>query len=262
MNKVFSINDLNAAYGKADVLRNITFDVTAGEFIALIGPNGAGKSTLLKTMMGLLPMSSGSAALNDKPLEELSVSQIARELSAVNRIAAAAPLYSVQDFAAMGLFPHQGAAHLNHKEDIERINETLSLCGIAHLRRRPLAELSGGELQLAFIARALLQNRKLILLDEPVSYLDVKHITMIMDLLYKLNETGSTIIAALHDVNLASFYCGRIIALKEGRLFFDGAPAKVMDAELIESLFDIRCKIAENPVTGKPYVWFVSDVLG
>lgn len=258
MNKVFSIKNLSAGYDET-VLHDISFDVAAGEFIALIGPNGVGKSTLLKTIEGLLPAPHGSVALNGRALEKMSAAQIAKELSAVNRFTGPLPPFAVEDFVAMGLFPHQGLLHLAGKDDNARIEEVLELCGIAHLFRRPLGELSGGELQLAFVARALLQNKRLILLDEPVSYLDVKHIVMIMELLARLNEGGSTIITALHDLNLASSYCSRIIALKEGRLFFDGSPEEVISSKSIKSLFEIGCKIGVNPLNDKPFAWFAAE---
>ncbi|MDR3238447.1 MAG: ABC transporter ATP-binding protein [Spirochaetia bacterium] len=252
---VFTANSLSLSYGRNEVLHDISFSAAAGEFIALIGPNGAGKSTLLKAMAGILPAPPGSLLLNGMPLEKLSALDIARKLSLAPQFTGAAMPYTVKDFVSMGLFPYRKPFQFSASDG--RTQEIISLCGLERLQKRPLAELSGGELQLALIAKAILQNSDLLLLDEPASHLDVKHIAMMMDILSTINKSGGTVIAALHDLNLAASWCGRLIALKEGKIFFDGTPRGVLRSELVSGLYDTNCVVSENPVTGTPFVWFM-----
>ena len=130
-----------------------------------------------------------------------------------------------------------------------------ALCGIDHLLGRSIKELSAGEFQLVQISRALVQNRDLLLLDEPVSNLDYRHMIQVMDILSALNKTGSTIICALHDVNIAAGYSSRIIAVKNGSIYFDGIPENVISEDLLSGLYESRFFCGKNPVTGHPSVY-------
>jgi iron complex transport system ATP-binding protein len=253
---ILDIRNMSAGYGGCPVLENITLEIKAGDFIAIMGPNGAGKSTLLKVMCGLLKPSRGELALRGGLLSRMGAMEIARRLSVVHQFAGTVMPYTVRDFAALGMFPRRDGAGGRRETD-----EALDMCDISGLADRSLAELSGGERQLAFIARALVQNRDLILLDEPVSHLDVNHVTRIMDILHRLNREGGTVITVLHDLNLAADYCGRIIALKDHGVFFDGAPSEVMRYDLIETLFGVVCVVRDNPISGRPFAYVVPEHL-
>jgi ABC-type cobalamin/Fe3+-siderophores transport system ATPase subunit len=159
------IRNVSAGYGGVPVLENINLQIRSGDFIAIMGPNGAGKSTLLKVMCGLLKPSAGDLTLEGDSLSRMSFMEIARRLSVVHQSAGAVMPYTVRDFAALGMFPRNDGAAGRRETD-----EALDMCDISGLADRRLTELSGGERQLAFIARALVQNRHLILLDEPVSH--------------------------------------------------------------------------------------------
>ena len=259
MNDVFTARGLSASYGKREVLHDLSFSISRGEFVALIGPNGAGKSTLLKLMTGILNASTGSLFLNGMPFEKLNASRVAQELSFVSQFAGLVPPYTVKDFVAMGLFPYRKPFQIFENTGSPQVKEAITLCSLENLQERELGELSGGELQLAFIAKALAQNQSLILLDEPVSHLDAKHIIAVTDILNNINRAGGTVIVSLHDINLASSQCSRVLALKDGRIFFDGSPSDVVRPELVSGLYETPCFVDKNPITGKPFVWFINN---
>jgi iron complex transport system ATP-binding protein len=162
----------------------------------------------------------------------------------------------------MGRFPHQAAFVVETGEDRGIIEWAAETTGVTHLLSRNITELSGGELQLVRIAHALAQNRGVILLDEPISHLDIQHAVMIMDILWKLNRGGATVVVVLHDINMASDYSGRIVGIKDGGIFMSGPPDEVLRYDLLESLFGTPCIVMRNPTTGRPFVYPVPGFVG
>ena len=252
---LFSIKNLFAGYRSFTVLHDISISVESGEFISIIGPNGAGKSTLIKVLSNNIPHESGTVFFKGRDIKSIDRKIMAAEISVVHQSMENILPFTVYDFLLMGRFPHQGILDLETPDDIEAVEKSMSITGILHLRDRRLTKLSGGEKQLARIAQALSQSSSVIILDEPISHLDISHSIQIMDILYQLNQGGTTIITVLHDINLAAAYCSRIIGLKNGRVFFDGIPSEVVTYRNIEELFDTTCVVYENPMTGKPYVF-------
>lgn len=253
--RLFSLDRICGGYGEKQVIRELSLKIDRGEFIGLIGPNGAGKSTLLKILTGTIIPTGGEVTFQGEPLQAWSHLEFARQVSVVHQSMGYLPSYTVSEFAALGLFPHRRLFAFGDAPGNCHIPDVLEECGIAHLAHRSIDRLSGGELQLASIARALVQNRDVVFLDEPVSHLDMHHTIAIMDLLYELNDQGSTIVTVLHDINRASDYCARIIGLKEGTLFLDGHPDDKVTYEAIEELFNVVCIVQENPLTGTPFTW-------
>lgn len=256
MPDVFRLENVSAGYGKTAVLKNISIAIAAGEFAAVIGPNGAGKSTLLKTLAKILPAAGGNILLNEKSIAKLSAKDAARQFSFVSQTFEPTADFTVREFVSLGLFPHQGALHIGHANETKHVSDGLKLCGAGYLANRKLSELSGGERQLVSIARAFVQNSKLMILDEPAAHLDIKHTLDIIDILKDLNKNGGTIIAALHDINLAVSICSRIIALKNGEIFFNGTPSEICTPHILSELFDVKCSVIRNSKTGMPFVWF------
>jgi len=252
---VFELKSVTAGYGGAPVMKDLDLQIAGGEFVAIIGPNGAGKSTLLKVMAGDIIPDAGSVSFNGRHLGEYRPRSLARMLSIVHQAVEARAAFSVREFIRMGRFPHQGSLVIEDDRDREVIEWAAETTGVVHLLSRRLTELSGGELQLVRIAHALAQNSSVILLDEPVSHLDIQHAVMIMDILWKLNRGGATVMAVLHDINLASDYSGSIIGMKQGGVFFNGAPREVVRYDLIEALFGTACIVMDNPTTGRPFVY-------
>ncbi|HQL82303.1 MAG TPA: ABC transporter ATP-binding protein [Spirochaetota bacterium] len=252
---IFELHEVNAGYRDVPVLRDLGLTVSDGEFVSVIGPNGAGKSTLVKTLSGDVRPSSGTVLFKGRRLRDYRARVLARELSVVHQAAEALAPFTVYEFIRLGRFPHQDSFVLESDRDREMIARAAEATGVAGLLSRRLTELSGGELQLARIAHALAQNSSVILLDEPVSHLDIQHAVMIMDILWKLNREGATVVTVLHDINIASDYSTRIVGLREGGVFFSGAPAEVLRYDLVEALFGTSCIVLKNPTTGRPFVY-------
>jgi len=251
---VFLVDSLSAGYRGNKVLSNVSFGIGRGEFISLIGPNGAGKSTFIKAISGSLPVRGGSVLFLGRSLTEYKRKELAAEMSVVTPISGDIPDFSVKMFLSFGRFPFRKLFSFNDLED-SIIDEMASLCGIAHLLDRSIRELSAGEFQLVQISRALIQNREILILDEPVSNLDYRHMIQVMGILSKLNRSGSTIICVLHDVNIAAEYSSRIIAIKGGAIFFDGEPEDVIVENKISGLYDAKFFCGKNPMTGRPSVY-------
>lgn len=254
---VFIADSLSAGYGKNIVINNVSFGIGRGEFISLIGQNGAGKSTIIKTISGSIPAISGGIYFLGRSLNDYSRRELAAEMSSVSPVTGGIPDYSVRMFLSFGLFPFRKLFSFNYPGE-SLIEETAALCGTDHLLDRSIKELSAGEFQLVQISRALIQNREVLLLDEPVSNLDYRHMVQVMDILSGLNRSGSTVICALHDVNTAIEYSSRIIAVKNGGIYFDGDPEKVINENSLSELYDSKFFCGKNPVTGRPSVYPVA----
>ncbi len=258
---LFEMTGLSASYGARMAVREITLSLPEGGFTALIGPNGAGKSTLLKLLSGWLAPSGGSVLFRGKEISTWNERAFAREVAVVHQFMDSMPPFSVDEFVRMGRFPHRAPWQPYDVHDREAVAAALATAGIGHLAGRAITALSGGERQLAYVARALAQQSPVILLDEPVSHLDIRHAVRVMDLLHERAAQGTTVIAALHDMNMASDYCDTIIALREGLLFARGTPREVVRFETIEALFSTVCVVFDNPMTHQPYTFPVPDYL-
>jgi iron complex transport system ATP-binding protein len=260
MSNFFQIENLNAGYGKEFNIRNINFSINKGCFTGIIGPNGSGKTTLFKTITGDLECKEGRIALNKKNLRQTDHREKAQCLAIVMQNLDKVHL-KVEDYVLMGRYPyHKPFQFFETKADIEIAGKYMELTGISHLKDKSLDELSGGELQLAAIARALTQEPELLLLDEPTSHLDIKHQVRVLNLIQKLNSTlGLTVMMIIHDLNLASEYCENLILMKSGKLFAQGSPEEVLTYKNIESVYETIVVTKKNPVSGKPIVMLVSE---
>jgi len=269
-----NINDLNidlsdcnivvfhsGGYGDKIVVRDIDLVIDKGEFVSVLGPNGAGKSTLLKILTCNIVPESGSIQFNGRDLSDYKKQELARKFSVVHQLPEEMLPFSVHEFVRMGRYPHQKTWEIETETDKEIIKDAMEQTGVSELGNRILTELSGGERQLVFIARALVQNREVIILDEPISHLDIKHSVDVMDILYKLNKEGATVITVLHDINVSSDYCSRIVSIKNGKIFFNGSPETVLKYDLLEELYDTACIVNENPTSKKPYIYPVPEYL-
>jgi iron complex transport system ATP-binding protein len=257
--KIFELQNMNAGYRTIPVLYDITLVINEGDFLGIIGPNGAGKSTLLKVLSDNITPTAGSIFFKGSAIGTYRRRALAQQIAVVHQSLENIPPFTVYDFLRLGRFPHQGLWEIESHEDRSSIEQAMAMTGILHLSDRKIGELSGGERQLVRIAQSLTQSREVIILDEPITFLDITHSIQIMDILYKLNQAGSTIITVLHDINTTSDYCSRIIGLKEGRIFVDGTPEDVLTYQNIEGLYDTVCVVYENPLTKKPQVFPVPE---
>ncbi len=245
---------LRCGYEEREVIRGVTLSLRQGEFVGLIGPNGAGKTTLLRALAGRMRADSGRVELRGEPIERIPRRQVARVLAVVPQISAAPFEFTVREVVAMGRTPHLGRLQGEREEDRAAIERALELTRTQDLAQRPVTELSGGEFQRVVVARALAQEAPLMLLDEPVSHLDIGHQVEIFDLLLRLNrEEARTILCISHDLNLASRYCSRIVAIAQGVVAAEGPPESVITEEEIGRLYGCEVHVDRGP-EGRPRV--------
>jgi iron complex transport system ATP-binding protein len=253
---MLEIKGMSCGYGKRIVLRDVGFEMQKGEFMGVIGPNGSGKTTLMRAINGLLPLTKGAILLEGKGIQWMVRRDLATKVAVVTQAPEGVPPFSVEEFVLLGRIPHWGRLQLlETKQDVEVAERAMALTRIDHLRNRRMRELSGGERQLVFVARALAQEPRLLFLDEPTAHLDIGHQVQIMDLLRQLNrERSLTIVVVLHDLTLAGLYCDRLILLHEGRLRRIGLPMDVLTEEVIEEVYRTAVTVMETPVGGRPVI--------
>ena len=253
--EMLKMTEVTAGYGEKKVLKGISVTIRQGEFVSLIGSNGAGKSTLLKCVSGLLPAESGEILLCGRDNRVLKPKERARLAAVVPQSYGAEYAFTAEDVVAMGRYPYQGFGRHESGADEEAVRRAMEVTNTLEFQNRLYNELSGGEKQRVILARALAQQPEILLLDEPTSALDIHHQTEVMELITKLNrEQGLTVLAVLHDVNMASRYCGRMILLKDGRLAADGEPHQIVTKKNMEALYQMKILIRENPLFHKPEI--------
>ncbi len=250
------VDNLSFSFSEAKVLRNISFEVAEDEFLGLMGPNGSGKTTLLRCLTRYLPSDAKAVLVDMKPLHTLPDKDIAKLFAVVPQSSSTDFPFTAYDIVMMGRIPHiQSRLGGESRRDEEIVLDALKRANASRLAYRPFFELSGGERQRVIIARALAQQPKALLLDEPTVYLDISGQFEMMDLIRKLNrEEGMTIIAVLHDINLAARYCDRIALLNQGRLEVIGPPADVLTPDIIQEVYGVEVAVRRDPFTHAVYV--------
>lgn len=235
---------VSKSYGRALVVDDVTLSLPAGGVISIIGSNGAGKSTLLSIISRLLPMTAGSVTVDGMDVTKTPGDVLARRLSILRQDNQIASRLTVKDLVAFGRYPYtKGRPNEADRDHVQRAIGHLGLDGLAH---RFLDELSGGQRQRAFIAMVLCQDTDYILLDEPLNNLDVKHAVSMMKLFRHTADTfGKTVVLVLHDVNFASCYSDRIIAMRDGRVAHEGPPEDIVTTEVIRDVYGIEADIHE-----------------
>ena len=249
------LKDVTAGYGDRDVLCGISVSVARGEFAALIGSNGAGKSTLLRCVSGLMQLQGGEIRICGKSTAAMRPKERARLVAVVPQSYAVEYDFTVEDVVAMGRYPYQSFGKRESQEDAAAIRDAMEITSTLEFRKRLYNELSGGEKQRVILARALAQQPEILLLDEPTSALDIHHQTEVMELITGLNQReGLTVLAVLHDVNMAARYCSRMILLRDGKIAADGEPSAVITRKNMEALYQMKLLIRENPLFHKPEI--------
>ncbi|HEX9906881.1 MAG TPA: ABC transporter ATP-binding protein [Thermoplasmata archaeon] len=251
-----SIRNLSFSFDQKPVLRDLTFDIEEGEFFGLMGPNGSGKTTLLRCLVNFLSAQEGSVEVDGRLLSSMSIVDIAKTFAVVPQSSATDFPFSAYDIVMMGRMPHMaGWFSGTGKADESVVRESMERTGTWQYATRPFSELSGGMRQRVIVARAIAQQPKALLLDEPTAYLDISGQIEIMDLVKHLNrEHGISVIAVMHDINLASRYCDRISLLNEGVLEVIGKPSEVLTPEVIAGVYGIEVSVRKDPLTQAVYV--------
>lgn len=248
---VLSAENLSFRYGERTVLSGVDLSVAEGEVAVLLGPNGAGKSTLLGVFSGLLAPSSGEVRVMGERPDARDRRRMARLLSVVGQDPPLDFPMSVEEFVALGRFPHHGLFGARTGDDLEQVDRAIGMTGLTGLRDRGLGEISAGERQRASVARAIAQGAKVMLLDEPTAFLDIYHRVAFYEIVSRLAETcGVTALVASHDLSLCSEYGERIFLLSGGSVRARGTPEEVLTAENIRSAFGVEVACDRNPATG------------
>lgn len=247
--------DLTLGYGRGPVSEHLDVEVPDGSFTAIIGPNACGKSTLLRALSRLLEPEEGSVVLDGRDIRDLPSRAIARRLGLLPQSSTSPSGITVRDLVARGRFPHQSLLRQWSPEDDRAVAHALAATGVTDLAGRRVDELSGGQRQRVWLSLVLAQETPLLLLDEPTTFLDLTHQLEVLDLCRGLHEGGGyTLVAVLHDLNLAFRYASHLIVMKEGRVIAQGRPEDVVDAALIEEVYDVPCLCLPDPVTGRPWI--------
>ncbi|MEO8316204.1 MAG: ABC transporter ATP-binding protein [Pseudomonadota bacterium] len=245
---------LDVTRGGRQILRQMHLDCSGGEFIALIGPNGSGKSTLLATLAGLLHADSGSVRLDDQRITDIAPRTLARRRAYLPQNARCEWPLPVERMVALGLVPTAPRLRMTDAAEAARIETVLADCDLLAQRSQPVTTLSGGELARAMLARALIADPQLLIVDEPLAGLDPRHAWDAARRLRQLAvEQGKLVIAALHDLNIALRCATRVWALKGGRLVADGLPGATISAQVLRELFEIQASVSDGP---RPFVDF------
>ena len=249
------VKDVSVGYGERTVLDTLNVDIKRGAVTSIVGPNGCGKSTLLRTMSRLLNPAKGEIVLDGKSIHDIPTRKLATQLGLLPQTPIAPDGIVVADLVGRGRTPHQGILGRWSQQDYDIVAEALETTGISDLAERSIDELSGGQRQRVWIAMALAQRTETLLLDEPTTYLDVKHQLDVLDLLTELNrDRGTTIVMVLHDLNLAARYSDELVAVSGGKVFAHGHPREVITKENVKSVFGIDSVIITDPVSDQPAV--------
>ena len=235
-----SINNLTFGYDKRVIFNDLSLSFQQGDFCSILGPNGSGKTTLLKCIVGLLQPSGGSIQLYGKPISEYKMMDLARKIAYVPQYQDIVFDITVYDYVMLGRNPYQTPWQMQRVEDKEIAEEMLQKCNVWHYRDTLIQSLSGGERQRVMIARAMAQQTGILLLDEPLSNIDVTHKFEIMDILQELNaEQQVTVLIILHDLPIAKAYSKQVLLLKEGKMLQFGDGNAVLTEENIRNCFDL-----------------------
>lgn len=239
------IDNLTFAYDNRVIFNDLSVSFPQGGFCSILGPNGSGKTTLLKCIVGLLQPSGGTIMLEGKPMGEYKMMELARKIAYVPQYQDIVFDISVFDYVMLGRNPYQTPWEMQRAEDKEIVEAMLQKCNVWHYRDTLIQSLSGGERQRVMIARAMAQQTGIMLLDEPLSNIDVTHKFEIMDILQELNEERNvTVLIILHDLPIAKAYSKEILLLKEGKMLHFGDKSAVLTEENIRSCFDLTERYA------------------
>ena len=255
MRPLLCCQSVGFAYGAVEALSAVSLEITAGEIFGLLGPNGSGKSTLLRLMSGVARPRTGQVLLSGQNLQTYDRKALARQIAVVPQESRIELPFSALEVVLMGRSPYLKRFGFEQAHDLAVAQHAMEQTGVSELAAREIHELSGGERQRVILARALAQEPRLLLLDEPTAFLDIKHQVEVYDLLKHLSrQQGLTVVAILHDLNLAALYCDRVALLKTGKVLAQGTPGQVLTYVNIKAAYDTEVYIGLNDITGKVHI--------
>lgn len=237
------IKDLTAHIGSKKIIEQINISVQNKEIIGVIGPNGSGKSTLLKCIYRVLSPSCGTILIDNKELHKYSTKESAKKIAVLSQHNYYNFEFTVYDMIMMGRSPHKSALEKTNKKDIEIAEKIIDLVGIRDLVERTFSTLSGGEQQRVILARALVQDTPCLILDEPTNHLDIKYQLQLMNIIKNIDKT---IIAAIHDLNIAAMYCDKIYIMKNGKIAGFGTPEQILTEKNIKEIYEVNSTVFKD----------------
>ncbi len=251
---MLQVENLSFKIKEKKILIQAGFQVHEGEFVGIIGPNGSGKSTLLKNVYKVLKPQEGKIMFMNRDLLTMSNREMAQQLAVVIQEQEASFDFTVEEVVMMGRHAKKKMMESENEADREIVHQTLRATGLYEIREQSFITLSGGEKQRAFIARALVQDTPCLLLDEPTNHLDIKYQLELMNL---VKAQKKTVVAVIHDLNIASMYCDRLYALKEGKIVASGTPKQVLTPEFIKEVYEVEAEIVDD-TRGQSRILFYS----
>lgn len=253
MESILKLENIFAGYEKNVVLKNISFEINKGEFCGIIGPNGSGKTTLLKVISKIIKPFSGKIYIKNYEISKIPLNKFSKIISYLPSTIDIKFSYTVEEIILFGKYPEYGKI-----KKIEKNKNFEMICEIFEIKdflNRKIWELSEGEKQRVFLAQTFIQDTEIILLDEPISHLDIGYQFKIMDMIKKINkEKWKTIISIFHDLNIASEYCEKLILISNGEIYSTGTPEEVLTYLNIEKVYNTNVIVYKNPYTGKPFI--------
>jgi len=241
-----NLDSVVAGYGDRQVLHNVSLDLSAGSFMALVGPNGSGKSTLFSAITGLLPCSAGTVTLDKEPVQAMARNRVAQFIALLPQRSQIIFPFSVLQVVLMGRHPYSGFTAVDSISDVQIARESLDKLKIGHLAERPFTQLSGGEQQLVLMARVVAQQTPIILLDEPLAGLDLRHQLAILDLAREYSAAGKSVLCSFHDLSLARKWCSSAVVLNNGTIAATGAPEAVLVPEVLSPVFQVKIHLSNS----------------
>ncbi len=257
---MINVKNVDAGYKGHPVLHDVSLHVAQEKFIGLIGPNGCGKTTLLRVISGVLEPTSGSVLLEGKDVRAMSRRRLGQNLAVLLQDVNVDMAFTVHQIASMGRWPHLSRLGFETRRDREIVLDALRTADITHLRDKPITSISGGERQRAFFAMCLAQQPRALLLDEPLSHLDIGHQLSMLSLIRQLNRAeGMTVLAVFHDLNIAAEFCDELAVLHEGRVEAVGPAANVITPGMLTKVYQTPLEVGTNPLSGRPQVLICAD---
>lgn len=252
---VLRAEGLSTGYPGVRISDGLNLEIRPGSFTALVGANGSGKSTLLSTLARILPAHGGRVLLDDVDVHRMNRKAFARTVGMLPQHPSAPEGITVAELAARGRYPHRGLFGGFGADDAAAVDEALAVTGMTEMADEPIGELSGGQRQRVWIAMALTQQPRILMLDEPTSFLDLTHQLEVLELLRASQlESGTTVVTVLHDLTLAARFADTVVVMNEGELVAEGTPVEVLTPEILHEAFGLDAIVIDDPLTGTPLV--------
>jgi iron complex transport system ATP-binding protein len=247
------IEGLRIDLGEVEIVHGIDLEVPPGSMVGLVGPNGSGKTTVLRSCYRALRPRTGVVWMDRQDIWKLTARESAQSIAVVAQDGPGEFDFTAAEVAALGRLPHKRGFDRDDEHDRELVLTSLDALGLVHLAHRPFSQMSGGERQRTLIARALVQESRVLILDEPTNHLDIRYQ---LDVLHHVRSLGMTVIAALHDLNLAAAWCDRVYVIQDGVIVSGGSAEQALRPEVIDQVFGVTTHLVSHPATGRPHFIF------